>query len=234
MTDIVYWIRGNEHRDMAILSIHSARRVYKHCRVFIYTDDPDLAKVSGAHMHYLAPGRPAMVANLDAQVTHLMTGQPSDRVLFLDADTLVRKAFPFGTADLYPTWRDNVGIKGGKPVEGIAKLMPYNYGVLGAIVSPATVEAFLWLRARILQMTPAHRDWYGNQFALADLCGGIRGAERVRIPWTIDDATGTELSIARLPCNTWNYTPEAANEDVSDKGILHFKGGRKDMMEAYQ
>src|SRR5690348_2048707 len=101
-----------------------------------------------------------MVANLDAQLSVLARADAGEPVLFLDVDVLVRKAIPLGP-DLTVTWRD--AAKEG----GVAGLMPYNYGVVGVRASVRTYEAFLWMRAQVLQMSAQNQGWYGNQMALA-------------------------------------------------------------------
>ena len=172
--------------------------------------------------------RPAMVANLDAQIDCLLSTPMGERVLFLDADTIMLQPFPWTDADLHVTWRSEVNGD-----TEMARQQPYNYGVLGANVTPATIEAFIWLRARILRMTAERQKWYGNQLALESLLGqpGARKGD-ARVRWTLDDE-GTPLSVQELPCDVWNYSPDAADEDVTKKGILHFKGGRKDLIEVY-
>lgn len=232
MTTYVYWVRGQEFYDLAQLSIASVKKVDRSAHFQIYTDDPELKEPG---LCRLAPGRPAMVANLDAQVNALATAPYGERVLFLDADTLLKKPFPFCEADLFVTWRDYVGIKDGEKVVGIAREQPYNYGVVGAIASARSVEAFIWLRARILRMAKKHQDWYGNQLAMFDLVGApqkLLGRKTATIRWALDDR-GTDLSVMCLPCETHNYSPEAEGEDVSDKVILHMKGKRKELMQAY-
>lgn len=223
MTTYVWWIRGQEFADMAQISIDSVRKVDPAANILVYTDDESL---DGPYCR-LAPGRHAMVANLDAQVNALATSRLGERVLFLDADTIVRKPFPFCEADLFLTWRDHVN--GDKE---FAKSQPFNYGVVGAIASARTIEAFIWLRARILKMTKQHQQWYGNQIAMFDLVGQPKDRKTATIRWALDDR-GTDLSVVCLPCETWNYSPNAEGEDVSGKGIIHCKGNRKELMQAY-
>lgn len=214
MTIYAYWTRGDEFAAMARKSAEFVKRVDPGARIEFVTDDGS---------------RPAMVANLDAQLKVLGWAERGERVLFLDADTLMCKPFPWDLlADIYATWRDEVN--GDRE---FARLQPYNYGVLGCIVRPQTIEAFMWLRARILQMGRKNQDWYGNQLALAELLG-LPNAERkeVRIRWSLSDA-GTPLAVRCLPCETWNYSPNAADEDISGKAIIHLKGDRKDLMEHY-
>lgn len=217
---VAYWVRGAEYEALAQLSIDSVKRVHPRADIRVVHDDGK---------------RPAMVANLDAQLDILWyaKGEP---VLFLDVDTIVRKPFPFGHADLVVTWRDHVGYSNGEKVSGVSELMPYNYGVLGCLASERTYEAFQWMRAQILKMSAQHQNWYGNQLALAALVGS-RPEEGVReittkVRWSLTDS-GTELKVRQLPCELWNYTPQGEGEDVRDKGIIHCKGNRKDLMQHY-
>lgn len=237
---VVYWIRGKGFADMAAHSMESVRKAAPGLARFVaYTDDALVDwELPGAEIRQLPPGRPAMVANLDAQCDYLLR---ADRdappfTLFLDVDTIMLRPFPFETGvDLFVTWRDHVGVVNGKPVEGIASLMPYNYGVVGCKNGPRATEAFLWMRARILQMSAKEQNWYGNQLALADLCAAPNRGDGFKIrtiSWALSDFTGSSLIIKTLPCDVWNYTPED-DEDASDRGILHFKGNRKHMMQRY-
>ena len=223
-----YWVRGQSFYEMAQLSIASVKKVDPKAQILIYTDDPEIK----GPVCRMEPGRPAMVANLDAQINAIGTAQYGEQILFLDADTIVKKPFPFTESDLFVTWRDHVGMKDGQKVIGAAKDMPFNYGVVGATVSIRTMEAFIWLRARILKMGKKHQDWYGNQMALFDLVGHPAAHKRIKIRWTLDDR-GTDLSVTGLPCDIYNYSPETEGEDVSEKAIIHCKGNRKDMMLAY-
>lgn len=232
-----FWVRGREFAELAAKSIESIKRFDRFLidrRFVVVTDDEAVTAEESRVL--LGPqvegweitrGRPAMVANLDAQI-HVLTHTPiGERVLFLDADTICLKQFPWTDADMHVTYRTEVN---GDPL--MAKQQPYNYGVLGVNVTPAVIEAFYWLRARILRMSPDRQAWYGNQLALADLLGQPNGGQNRRVRWTFEDH-GSVLSVCELPCSEWNYSPDSADEDVSGKGILHFKGGRKDLIEAY-
>jgi hypothetical protein len=235
--NIVYWIRGLEHAKMAEVSIESARKAYPGCTVLVYTESGDPAQdyKLPAQRAIISGGRPAMVANLDAQIRALAGAVLGEPFLFVDADTLIREGYVLPSIyDLGVTWRDHVAVRGDEKIAGLAKFMPYNYGVIYARARPATFEALLWLRARILRMNPQHQAWYGNQMALAELVGAPQGNGPVPIAWALTDPGDTRLNVLKLPCDTHNYTPEAAGEDVTGKVILHFKGGRKDLMEAYR
>lgn len=238
-TTYAYWIRGRQFAELAAKSIESIKRISPFLidrRVMIVTDEvaheiepPLWTDLFTRDVQFMSmnPGRAAMVANLDAQIRVLMDTPMGERVLFLDADTVMLKPFPWTAADIHVTWRPDVNGD-----QSAAKQQPYNYGVLGVNVTPATIEAFYWLRARILRMNPERQAWYGNQLAIADLLGQPNRGKQRRIRWTFEDQ-GTPLSVCELPCSIWNYSPDVADEDVSEKGILHFKGGRKDLIEHY-
>ena len=233
MSAYVYWLRGEQFVDLARLSIASVRKVDPAAKVYVWTDDPEATpRIKDVIWQTLAPGRPAMVANLDAQIAALNYLERGTQVLFLDADVLMRRKFPWSLVpDLYVTWRDQVNGD-----TDAAKLQPYNYGVLGCHVRPNTIEAFYWLRARILAMNARNQAWYGNQLALAELIGKApekgQADKDVRIRWSLNDV-GTLLTVRQLPCETFNYSPNSVDEDVSEKAILHMKGDRKDLMQHF-
>lgn len=217
---VSYFTVGAEHRALAERSAASVRAVYPDCQIWMSGQD----KVTA----------PMMVANLDSQIDVLRRAPRDEAILFLDTDILLRRPLPFGNEDMMVTWRDHVSENEGEKVAGVAKIMPYNYGVVGCWNRPVVLEAFLWMRARILQMAPMYQQWYGNQLALAQLaCAPVGEFARRRIKWSATDP-GTEIGIRYLPCDTFNYTPEAEGEDVADKAVLHFKGNRKHLMAAYE
>jgi len=135
--------------------------------------------------------------------------------------------FPWTDADIHATWRPDVN----GDVE-MAQQQPWNAGVIGVNVTPAVIEAFIWLRQRVLKMSKQNQAWYGNQLALADLLGQPNGGKDRRIRWTLEDS-GTPLSVCELPCSDWNYSPDAPDEEISGKGIIHCKGSRKDWFDGY-
>lgn len=236
-TTFAYWVRGREFAELAAMSIASVKRLEPYQatrRIVVITDSfATHAECQGlfdkdvAFIQHDLTGRPAMVANLDAQITCLLATPLGQRVLFLDADTIMLQAFPWTDADLHVTWRDQVNGDG-----EMAKQQPWNAGVIGVNVTPASIEAFYWLRARVLRMSQDRQAWYGNQLALADLLGQPNGTHERRIRWTMEDE-GTPLSVCELPCDTWNYSPNSADEEVNGKGILHMKGDRKDLMQHF-
>lgn len=238
-TTYCWWIRGREFAELAAKSIESIKRFDRFLvdRRFVVVSEhgeqepkefpiwSDFGR--GIEFWRIPGGRPAMVANLDAQIAVLNDTPKGERVLFLDADTICLKPFPWTDADMHVTYRTEVN---GDPL--LARQQPYNYGVLGVNVTPAVIEAFYWLRARILRMNPERQAWYGNQLALADLLGQPNGGKERRIRWTLEDE-GMPLTVEEFPCSVWNYSPDGPDEDITGKGILHFKGGRKDLMFSY-
>lgn len=236
MTAYVYWLRGEPFVDMARISIASVRKVDPSAKVYVWTDEPTITpRIKDVVWHELEPGRPAMVANLDAQIAALNYLPRGEQVLFLDADVLLRRKFPWSLVpDLYVTWRSHVNHD--PALDEFCKLQPYNYGVVGCHVRPQTIEAFLWIRARILAMNARNQAWHGNQLALAELVGNSpkddQADKDVRIRWSLTDR-GTPLAVRQLPCDIWNFSPDSAEEDVTEKAILHLKGDRKDLMQHF-
>jgi hypothetical protein len=237
-----WFVRGPLHAAMCRASIESVLKADKDARCIVVTDEdrPSWA-VQNAQLLHVEPGMPIMLANLEAQVLALSAAwtDGDEQITFLDTDTLLLKPIHwFG--DVTFTWRDNVGIDDdGEKVEGVAARMPYNYGVVIARPGIRSFEAFVWMRERVRQMHDNHQLWYGNQLAAAELAGGRPKDENCggvlttrRIPWRLTNH-GKELQIGKLPCARFNYTPQAIGEDVSDKYVLHFKGGKRPLMRLY-
>jgi hypothetical protein len=235
MTSYVWFVRGAKHAAMCRTSIESVRLIDKKARCFVMTDERNHAWQLDAGTYYIQTGLPIMLANLEAQVAALFVTNESEPVAFLDSDILLLKPLP-SLADLTVTWRDHVLVNDEEKVEGIAAQMPYNYGVIVAEHGHATTEAFIWLRERIRKMHARHQQWYGNQLALAELCGqrpqdGTEFSARP-IPWSIT-SHGIPVNVAKIPCERYNYTPQKVGEDLTDKHVLHFKGGSRPLMESY-
>lgn len=239
MTAYAWFVRGAKHAAMCQTSIDSVRKVDPRAHCIVMTDEfydrnwHVEACISGVGDG--KPTMPIMLANLEAQIEALFMVNPDEPVVFLDTDVLLLKKLPCHE-DLTVTWRDHVGIVDDEKVEGVAAQMPYNYGVIVARPGRLATEAFIFMRERIRRMHPRHQQWYGNQLALAELCGPkpekeMEICER-SIPWTLTNH-GSTVRIAKIPAATFNYTPQKLGEDVSDKAVLHFKGGARALMESY-
>lgn len=134
--------------------------------------------------------------------------------LYIDTDIIVNRdpspvmALDFDVA-LTKHWvpiRDPSGVN-------LTELMPYNGGVVfvkNADFWPHVVEL-------MGQMQPEHKEWYGDQLALAHLA--------------------KQYYTVELPAKLYNYTPKVKEHetgaDLSDKWILHYKGNRKEWMKDY-
>lgn len=233
-----WWVRGKQFAELAAKSIESIKRFDRFMvdrRFVVVTDDScpapaEYREIFGKQVEVWGrlPGRPAMVANLDAQIHVLCQTPMGERVLFLDADTLMLRPFEWTDADIHATYRYEVN----GDVE-MARQQPWNFGVLGVNVTPAVIEAFIWLRQRILKMSRQNQEWYGNQLALFDLLGAAREERfETAVRWTLQDA-GTPLSVQPLACDVWNWSPSGPDESTEGKGIVHCKGNRKDWFEGY-
>ncbi len=235
MTTFAWYVRGKKHAKLAQTSMAAVRRVVKNAALVVATDDPDVT-VPGAEMVRFNGGLPLMVANIEAQIQVLHRN--IDGVVFLDTDVLFQRPFPVQTKDtITVTWRDTVGGKIEDMPGGVADVMPYNYGVIGVLPGARTIEAFIWMRERVRKMAPHMQLWWGNQVALASLCGprptDSSDVTEVRyIPW-LTTAPGLPVMIHKIPGSIWNYTPRSEDEDVSERGAIHFKGHTRKWMAGY-
>ncbi len=143
-------------------------------------------------------------------------------VAFLDTDILVlRPLSPIfdGTFDIAVTIRD-------QPRHDFEHSMPYNNGVWFCHGSNRQLEldyldCLIELNSA---MEPEAHAWSGNQFAVRDLLGNRTSGERF---------LHNDLRVSVLPCSTFNYAPERAEEDISSRHILHFRGEAKCLMKTY-
>lgn len=234
-----WFVRGREHANMCLSSIESVQKADRFARCFVVTDDPQIDAIAeGALVLRIDAGLPIMLANLEAQVV-LRQYLKDEDIYFLDTDTLLVKPFDMQPTlfDIAFTWRDSIGVdEDGEKVEGIAQRMPYNYGVV--VVGPTLggLEALIWMRERVRVMHESSQKWYGNQLAAAELAGPRPASGTVldarRIPWRFTKF-GREIKVVKLPCEQYNWTPQAPAEDLSAKYVLHFKGGKRSLMEGY-
>lgn len=231
----VWFVRGAEHAAMCATSIESVLKADKHAKVYVFTDEQHPSWTVPAALMRIDPGMPIMLANLEAQVCARAAFH--ETLYFLDTDTILLRPFDIPVCDIAFTWRDHIGTdEEGEKVEGIADRMPYNYGVVVADDTIGAMESLIWMRERIRSMHNGYQQWYGNQMAAFELAGRRPDSgtvvDRKRIPWKLTNL-GRELAIAKLPCETHNYTPQSAGEDVSGKFVLHFKGKKRWLMSKY-
>lgn len=242
MTVYGYFCRGEKHAALCATSIESVLKADQSARVVVMSDDGTTLPLNYRQVavRQFSGPKPIMLANLEAQIQVLGTYSNSgDRVVFLDTDILMLDPLPFNLdQDLFVTWRDHVNLdKDGHPVEGLAVTMPYNYGVIGVLNGLPALRAFIWMQDRIEKMNTKLQSWYGNQVALAALCGPrpITGASTdVRTIPKTPTIQGATVTITKLPGERWNHTPRQVGERIHGmRSILHFKGGSRALMESY-
>lgn len=236
----VYFVRGPVHAAMAYVSLCSVVKADPAAQFVVYTDRPkreldaqwDPMRVPV--VEFDSRGAPLMLANLDAQCRAIAAEVPSMGMVFLDTDTIMLQMLPVNVDDdLVVTWR--AAAMGNS--EGVAKFMPYNYGVIGVRAGYRSLQAFMWMRERIRSMSPALQGWYGNQVALAALAGprpddGKRVVSR-EIPWTLT-SFGDAVTVRQVPCSRYNYTPQMVGERIhGTRSVLHFKGKKRHLMQVY-
>lgn len=234
-----WFVRGAHHAAMCRTSVEAVKKADPLAHCIVVTDEQNPSwSVPNAVLQYIDPGMPIMLANLEAQVSALASAWVDnfDSLTLLDTDTILLKPIaPHG--DIAFTWRDSIGLDDdGEKVEGIAQRMPYNYGVIVANPGIKSFEAMLWIRERIRVMHPGHQKWYGNQLAVVELAGPRptegHTTDTRKIPWRLTKL-GKDIRVGKLPCEVFNYTPQAPDEDVSGKYVLHFKGKKRDLMRVY-
>lgn len=129
-------------------------------------------------------------------------------VLVLDTDVVVqsdlRAVFNFDF-DMALTWRDGP-ILDPTGVD-IAKLMPINCGVMFQRNNEFWKDCLDWCRGKNV-------GWYADQMAVSSVC-----------------RTG-KYRILRLHCDNFNYTPLSADDDVSRRYAVHYKGTKRKFMDA--
>ena len=136
-----------------------------------------------------------------------MTDSPT---IILDTDCIVQKdigdvfAEPF---DIALTKRTKAIISDTSG-DDVTKDMPYNTGVMFSRRKQFWVDCLNLVR----QMPQEHKDWYGDQLAVAQAVKNYH--------------------LLELPVDPYNYTPGSNKEDVSNKAVVHYKGKRKEWMKA--
>lgn len=240
MPTYAWFVRGDTHARMCRHSMASVWKADPTARCVVITDEfePTWGAIVDGELIYITPDLPMMMANIEAQIAAFSRVEDAGGLWFLDTDILLRAPLPKIETDLVVTWRDHVAVaEDGEKVEGVAAEMPYNYGVMGFSTGIGALEALIFIRERIRKMGANHRQWYGNQLALAELVGAPPKdltEKRVyrHIPWSLTEG-GKVVSIDRLPCEGFNYTPKSADDDVSFKTALHFKGKARGLMQGF-
>lgn len=241
MKSYVWWVRGDEHAKMCAVSAASVARADPEAErwVIVPEGSKDGERLKEIADVVLMPETPWTHLTKISCLAQFAMARWDDRqdLVFIDSDTIVQKPLPVEN-DMWLTWRRSVTDMKSEDKRQIdlPVTQTYNGGVWGVNAGIAGIETMLWMRERLRKMSPQMREWYGDQAALAELAGpppesGTR-VDKVRfpVPYVL---SGDELVITKLPCSMWNYTPTREDEDVSDKGILHFKGGSRKFFYTY-
>ena len=125
-------------------------------------------------------------------------------VLFLDTDVVVNKDMSHVFMldfDVALTWRSEQIVD---PVgTNVTEMMPYNTGVMFQHSGYFWGEAARWAKDKDI-------GWYADQIAAA--------------------ALAPHFNVLKLHCDNFNYTPKKADEDLSNRYAVHYKGKSRRLM----
>ena len=187
--------------------VASARRAMSDARILHLADEHTTA-VPGADEVIRLPYDGVHMPTFKLQ--HLARLQPCDAA-FLDTDIIVQQDLSplFDTDfDVALTRRENAGLD--PSGTDIAKLMPYNGGVLFSKPSGWDFWINVWQQCETY--SDELRKWWGDQYA-------IKAVAQI-----------APLKIRELACDVYNYSPSLETEDLSGRAIIHYKGERKAWM----
>ena len=192
------------HAVLADLMIRSVRRTMPDVPIVMLTDEETPA-IYGVDEVRRLPKMPFDVLRCE----HLTRCE--GEWLYLDSDCIVQKDVRHvfnETFDVAVADREGCLVDGEEDLEFI-KNTPYNLGV----VFSRSTEFWKAVLVKLLQMTSERQEWLGIQFAACDV---------------IEE---DHFDIGILSGRLFNYAPHMFDEDVSQAGIVHYKGPtRKDWM----
>jgi lipopolysaccharide biosynthesis glycosyltransferase len=174
---------------------------------------------------YPINSREIMLSRLVSQLDFLKNHDFESDVVLLDSDILINgnlESLFDHEFDLALTIRDN-------------QEMPINGGIIYVCKKNPAVVINFFERLYLLYMEKYQEksQWWGDQYALADIIGY---KENRKFDAGIIDIDN--IKVLLLPCEIYNFSPNnyESNLDVyelKDKKILHFKGQRKPYMSVY-
>lgn len=188
---------------LAKLMITSARAVIPDVNI-IHMTGPGTTRLPGVDEYIVR--EPDNQALMEFRIDHYKGYEA--HCLFLDPDVIIRKN-PFHifdqSFDVALTKRSGPLIVAGQDVAGE---MPYNTGVIFS-----RNPKFWWEVHKEMRFMPHDkRNWFGDQVAVA----------KVAKRWG--------FGVLELPCEEYNYSPSRADEDLSARTMVHYKGRRKDFL----
>jgi hypothetical protein len=192
-----------EYAAMAENMVHWVREAMQDAYI-VHMASPNTVSIAGVsrriNREVTQENAPLMIYRLE----HL-ANFPYEQMLLLDVDVVMNrdpwKVFdtPF---DMAFTTRDRDAIVDG---ESIARKMPYNIGVMFSRSPAFWREAHAYVKT----LPPDHQQWWGDQLAVKHLADSGR------------------YRIHEISSDPYNYSPDLADEDVTDKFMVHYKGARK-------
>lgn len=194
------FLHARQDPKYAVLMVESVKRHMPQAEIIQLTD-LDTDPVWGVDQ---VMRRPWHVENpIFLKMEHL--AELEGEVLVLDTDVIVQAdlspvfGLPF---DMALTWRD--GPIYDEAGNDVAKLMPYNCGVMFQRNKVFWSKCLEWCAKN----SPG---WYGDQLSAVNIA--------------------PQFNVLRLHCNNFNYTPRRAEEDVSMKYAVHYKGKSRKFMD---
>lgn len=169
-------------------------------------------------------GRMLMLERANAQMRYVESSAFESPMVILDSDILVNAPLqPIfdNDFDVAVTWRASAE----QPINGGFLILNNR--------RPEVSRQFFRRFISIYREKYADRAaWYGDQLALRD-CVGLERTQMARRKMVEVDG----CRILLLPCDSHNFSPENRYAEISadrpEKVVLHFKGERKRLMEAY-
>lgn len=201
---VIAFLHARQSPDCAALMVAAVKRHMPAVTLLQLTDETTPI-LDGC----VAKRRPWNAKVMLWRMEHLCDLNESE-LLVLDTDVIVQanlKPVVWHPFDAALTWR--AGPIWDRDGNDVADLMPYNCGVMFAR------GASFWQAclARMLLMHEDAQAWWGDQIAVRKV------------------AESGEFRILELKCDEYNYTPSHADEDVSRRRAVHYKGpNRKQWM----
>ncbi|MDP4822517.1 MAG: hypothetical protein NWR47_01055 [Aestuariivirgaceae bacterium] len=213
--------------DQFKLLRHSVHAQDRHAEFTILTDH-QTAVCGSLGCHHVVRGdidqSEVMLARARLQYQFILDHDFRTPVIFIDTDILVFKDIrhlfdqPF---DIGLTVRAN-------------EEMPVNGGIL--FVNNKNPEAARQFFRQLLSLIEAQgkdeRNWYGDQYALAQIIGKRLAQDGTG---TVIEAAGARILI--LPSDRYNYSPKASRPNLfkglDDISVYHFKGRSRTYMKAF-
>lgn len=197
----VGFLHVGEDTELVNGMVASVRNVMPGASIWMMTD-ADTPEVDCDHRVQSPQDIPFMTYRM----RHLAALPPGKWVI-LDTDVIVQRTLEgvLGKHDACLTRREMVLDQDGN---NVAEWMPYNTGVMWCRNPEFWRDAY-----KVCAKLPDKlQNWYGDQVA-------------VRLV-----AESGRYRMGEVNVDPWNYSPEYADEDVSHKAVVHYKGRRKDWM----